>query len=112
MRALVLVVLVACTRPSSPQPVSYDAGGRDGLGTPIGNTCAHLRSLGCPEGFTTKSGRTCFEHLSNLDAIAVVPYACLDAASSPESVRECGDDTSVRVLCYMPSSTEAGSSLP
>jgi hypothetical protein len=104
--------LLGCSRASSPQSVGYDAGDRDGLGSPIGSTCAHLRSLGCPEGFVTRAGRTCFEHMTSLDSFSTIPYHCINEASSPEAVRDCGNTSDVRIRCYMPSVTEAGSALP
>lgn len=120
MKSLILalaIVLVAC-RPTLPgsdmDPIhapAYATSDRDGLETELGAVCLRLRRLGCPEGFVTKRGRTCFEHLTTLTAIADVPASCVKAAATQDDVRACGNADTTRFRCIMPAADAAGSSV-
>jgi hypothetical protein len=114
-RAALLLVLIGCRStpvpisPDGPSPPSYvdiptpaptyDGDGGDGLGTLVGGACARLRELGCPEGAPTASGRTCYEHLTTLSAVADVPAECVRDASTVAVVRACGASNTVRFRC-------------
>lgn len=99
MKRLVALVLVAAchTIPTRPPPQDVE-----GLSTPIGEACAAIQKLGCPEGAPDpKTGRTCFQTLTTASTTlhVEVPTACLTASVSPEAVRLCGDANTIRVQC-------------
>jgi hypothetical protein len=114
-RAALLLVLVACRTtpapfsPDGPSPPTYvdiptpapayAGDGGDGLGTLVGDACARLRELGCPEGAPMAVGRTCYEHLVTLSAVATVPAACLRDSTSVAAIRACGTSNTVRFRC-------------
>lgn len=119
---LALLVLVACERDKPPKapdevapiPPSAIVEG-DGLGTPIGDACANLRRLGCPEGFPhPRTKRSCFESYTRASvSVGVgVPAACLAGAASAEVARGCGDANTIRVRCVLPAAGVAGSEAP
>lgn len=109
---LLIPFLLACSPPTlqpeawveTPTPATpSDAGAdRNGLSTDLGTVCALLRGIGCPEGSPLPTGQTCFEHLLAVQATETIPIACLRQASSPESVRACGDPSTLRFRCRMP----------
>lgn len=121
MKVLILAIalaLIAC-RPTLPgndmAPIhapAYATSDRDGLETELGVACLRLRRLGCPEGFVTKRGRTCFEHLTTLTAIVEVPTACVKAAATQDDVRACGNANTTRFRCIMPAVDVPGSTVP
>lgn len=112
MKRLALLLLIGCTPvvPISDPP--YAPSDRDGLGTVIGDACAQLRRLGCPEGFANRRGRTCFESYSRAAEYSDVPATCIKASPSVDDVRSCGGDNSIRVRCVMPAVDVVGSSAP
>jgi hypothetical protein len=107
------VALSGCTpppfTPTGPTPPGfvdiptpappYDGDGGNGLGAIVGDACAKLRELHCPEGEPLPSGRTCYEHLVTLSAFADVPASCVAEATSVDRVRECGGPSTVRFRC-------------
>lgn len=95
-----------------PPIPSYPVGDRDGLGTDIGQACQQLRRIGCPEGFPSRKGRTCFESYTAAAALANVPALCLMASASESDVRACGGDSDVRVRCVLPTVEVLGSEAP
>jgi hypothetical protein len=112
MRRLLPLVLAACIPPAiPPEPPGFidiptvaapsDAGADDpdGKGTDLGEACAELRALGCPEGQPLRPDLTCYQHLLGLSAIVTVPAKCLRTAASQDAVRACGDDTTLRFRC-------------
>lgn len=87
--------LIACktTCPSELPPQEPIPEG-DGVSSPLGKMCLHLRELGCPEGQPrTKNGktRTCYQSLSVSDNGVPIPIDCVTTAISQNAVRSCGD---------------------
>ena len=102
----------ACTQPAEkpwdavpPAPKLPEG---DGLDTPLGAACAHLRELGCPEGEArTRNGktRTCYQTmlLAQDSTKATVPVECVRGAPTREAVRECGDrNRDITFRCLAP----------
>jgi hypothetical protein len=105
--ALAMVACVTCLRrtetpDAGPPPRAPDSSApspdRDGIGTPLGDACANLRRLGCPEGSPDR-GRTCFENLTLRGVLVTVPIVCVADANSSEALRACGDDRTLRFRC-------------
>lgn len=94
--AVFLVVTLGCPAEPTTPPGPVD---RDGIGTPLGDACAQLRMVGCPEGFPDRKARTCFEALTKAEKLAAVPAPCLVAAGTEEAVRACGTPSTLRVRC-------------
>lgn len=67
-------------------------GGKDGVGTKLGQACGVLRARGCPEG-TPDGGRTCYEALVIASRTLPIPADCIIDASTTDDVRACGDPT-------------------
>lgn len=105
-----VLVVVACGSTWSPPPISPPTD-RDGPGNPMGQACIRLREVGCPEGWPSRSGRTCFETLTSAAELASVPSACLAGARSVDDVRACGSANTVRVRCIMPTAERPGSTV-
>lgn len=96
------VLLAACR---TPPPQDVPPPDVEGLGTTIGDACATIRKLGCPEGeLDPKTGRTCFQTLTHASTTlrVDVPTACLTASVSKDAVRLCGDANMIRVRCVTP----------
>lgn len=107
---LVALALVACLPPRLPDvPPPTD---RDGIGTDIGAACEVLRRVGCPEGFPARTGRTCFEAYSRAAELVDVPTVCLQAATTEDDIRACGDSNTLRVRCILPAVGVDGSHAP
>jgi hypothetical protein len=103
---LAFVLLVACHPSTASQAPDRD--GRDGLGSPLGDTCASLRKSGCPEGAPGFQGETCFERLTRESALAEVPTACVAAAKAPEIIRACGTVSTIRFRCLTGELSDGG----
>lgn len=115
--ALLALALVACRAPSPDDlpprpPAPYSPSGRDGLDTPIGEVCAVLRTVGCPEGYPNRRGRTCWETYTSAAEFASVPVDCLRAATTINAVRACGDAAQITVRCVLPAVDATGSTAP
>lgn len=109
------ILVVACQPPvpdRDPHVLGYDVSERDGLGTLFGGACHRLRVLGCPEGFPTHLGRTCYEHMLTLADVMDVKAWCIRSAISVQAARDCGDYEALRIRCVMPAVDEDGSRLP
>jgi len=88
---------LACWPPVAPvAPVDHD-----GLGTELGDACATLRLLRCPEGEPLVTGQTCYEHLSSVSERVQIPATCVRDAGSLEAVRICGDKSMLRFRCVV-----------
>ncbi|HVJ94874.1 MAG TPA: hypothetical protein VM580_34060 [Labilithrix sp.] len=108
---IAMVALAACAE-VFPPVTSYTTGDRDGLDTPVGKCCEHLRRLGCAEGFQGSRKRTCYESYTVASKLADVPITCLLAATTQSEIQACGDANSIRVRCIMPSAEVEGSHAP
>lgn len=93
--------------PPAPPPTE-----RDGIGTELGDACARLRRIGCPEGWPNRRGRTCFESYTSAAELAIVPATCLKASATEHDVRGCGNANTIRVRCVLPTADVAGSTAP
>lgn len=81
------------------QATPSDAGvDRDGRGTDLGEACAKLRALGCPEG-EPDGLRTCYQHLLFVSAVFEVPSACVRLAPDVATLRACRGPEDVRFRC-------------
>lgn len=95
--ALICASMTGCRATRTPEATD-----RDGIGTPIGSACAHLRLLGCPEGSPLiKPDETCYEHMSRVSGFVEVPSGCLADAGSIEIARACGGPDTLRVRCNL-----------
>lgn len=83
------VASMCSSNPFGPAP---PPGGKDGVGTELGQVCGVLRAVGCPEGCPggCDSGRTCYESLVVASRTIPLPVECLLDASNAASVRTCG----------------------
>lgn len=97
-RIVVLLVVISCSsNPARPAPTPD----RDGLSTPLGQTCAKLRAVGCSDGLPSQDGRrTCYERLVDRVALVPVPTECVvREATDLEGVRRCGGPSTLRFRC-------------
>lgn len=114
--AAIVIATVACEHRvdfESPSALSfYQPSDRDGLGTLYGAACHRLRTLGCPEGFRTRAGLTCFERMTELSTRFDVQAECIKSSPSVYEARGCGWKETLRIACVMPAVDEPGSALP
>ena len=85
--SLILIFAVAaCWRVAAPATLPTGDAGTPAAGAAV--VCAHLRTLGCPEGQPSKGGETC-EAL-----VTRVPYAlptqCVADSQDVDDARACG----------------------
>lgn len=95
--AFALTVAMGSCRSSEAPPPSPPVD-RNGLGTPLGDVCAALRDAGCPEG-AERPRETCFEHLTKMSEIVLIPSECVRRQNTPYGVRGCGSSSELRFRC-------------
>lgn len=93
---LVTLTLAGCGGPLPPRPPPPDP---EGLGTPLGDLCVHLRDLGCPEGQPAPSGKTCYQELRVRSKLLAIPTQCLAEAPDVDAIRACGGSEELHFRC-------------
>jgi hypothetical protein len=58
--------------------------------SPCGRACESLRGVGCPEGFPTKQGVSCYRGCLSMARHQRVPTSCWTLSKTAEDVRRCG----------------------
>jgi len=111
---LALVLLAACTTSANKWPIIVEP--RKPTHDPVPPpskvsapeadlyaTCTALARFSCPEARPDARGRACPDYLAAIRAEHVtIPTACLAAAPDVETLRRCGDSSTLTFDCPRP----------